>query len=80
MDAALSHPEMIAGDERVCTDVMRALGKKVFAKTGAEGGYALSLMEKGWGVAIKIEDGSGRALSPAVVETLSHWASPAGTN
>jgi len=71
MDAALSHPEMIAGDERVCTDVMRALGKKVFAKTGAEGGYALSLMEKGWGIAIKIEDGSGRALSPAVVETLS---------
>ncbi len=71
MDAALSHPEMIAGDERVCTDVMRALGKKVFAKTGAEGGYALSLMEKGWGVAIKIEDGSGRALSPAVIETLS---------
>jgi L-asparaginase II len=71
MDAALSHPEMIAGDERVCTDIMRALKKKVFAKTGAEGGYALSLMEKGWGVAIKIEDGSGRALSPAVIETLS---------
>jgi len=71
MDAALSHPEMIAGDERVCTDVMRALGRRVFAKTGAEGGYALSLMERGWGVAIKIEDGSGRALSPAVVETLS---------
>jgi L-asparaginase II len=71
MDAALSHPEMIAGDERVCTDIMRALEKKVFAKTGAEGGYALSLMEKGWGVAIKIEDGSNRALSPAVIETLS---------
>jgi len=71
MDAALSHPEMIAGDERVCTDIMRALKKKVFAKTGAEGGYALSLMEKGWGVAIKIEDGSNRALSPAVIETLS---------
>jgi L-asparaginase II len=71
MDAALSHPEMIAGDERVCTDIMRVLKKKVFAKTGAEGGYALGLMEKGWGVAIKIEDGSGRALSPAVIETLS---------
>jgi L-asparaginase II len=70
MDAVLSHPEMIAGDERVCTDIMRALEKKVFAKTGAEGGYALSLMEKGWGVAIKIEDGSGRALSPAVIEAL----------
>lgn len=71
MSAALAHPEMIAGDERVCTDIMRVLKKKVFAKTGAEGGYALSLMEKGWGVAIKIEDGSSRALSPAVIETLS---------
>lgn len=70
MEAALTYPEMIAGDERICTEVMRALGKKVFAKTGAEGGYALSLMEKGWGVAIKIEDGGGRALSPVVIETL----------
>jgi len=78
MDAALSHPEMIAGDERICTDIMRALGKKVFAKTGAEGGYALSLMEKGWGVAIKIEDGSSRALSPAVIETLSQLGTVTG--
>ena len=70
MDAALSHPEMIAGDERVCTDIMRALGRKVFAKTGAEGGYAMSFMEKGWGVAIKIADGSSRALNPVVMETL----------
>ena len=70
MDAILSHPEMIAGDERVCTDIMRVLGNKVFAKTGAEGGYAMSLMEKGWGVAIKIEDGNMRALYPVIVETL----------
>lgn len=70
MEATLSHPEMIAGDERLCTDIMRALGKKVFAKTGAEGGYALSLMEKGWGVAIKIEDGNNRALEPVIIETL----------
>jgi L-asparaginase II len=70
MDAILSHPEMIAGDERVCTDIMRALGKKVFAKTGAEGGYAMSLMEKGWGIAIKIEDGNNRAMNPVVIESL----------
>ena len=70
MEAALSHPEMIAGSERICTDIMRTLGKRVFAKTGAEGGYAMSLMEKGWGVGIKIEDGTNRALSPVIVETL----------
>lgn len=70
MEAVLSHPEMIAGDERVCTDIMRACGKRIFAKTGAEGGYAMSLMEEGLGVAIKIEDGSQRALYPVLVETL----------
>ncbi|MBW2221819.1 MAG: asparaginase [Deltaproteobacteria bacterium] len=70
MEAILSHPEMIAGDERICTDIMRALGKKVFAKTGAEGGYAMSLMEKGWGVAIKIEDGNNRAIQPVTIEAL----------
>jgi L-asparaginase II len=46
-------------------------GKRCSPRQGLRGGYALSLLEKGWGVAIKIEDGSGRALSPAVVETLS---------
>ena len=70
MDATLAHPEMIAGDERICTDIMRVLGKKVFAKTGAEGGYAMSLMEQGWGVAIKIEDGNNRAMHPVIIETL----------
>ena len=70
MEAALSNPEMIAGNERICTDIMLTLGKKVFAKTGAEGGYAMSLMEKGLGVGIKIEDGNNRALNPVVVEVL----------
>ena len=70
MEAVLSYPEMIAGDERICTDIMRTSGKRIFAKTGAEGGYAMSLMEKGWGVGIKIEDGNNRALYPVIVETL----------
>ena len=50
MEAVLSNPEMIAGNERICTDIMLTLGKKVFAKTGAEGGYAMSLWKKdgGW--------------------------------
>jgi L-asparaginase II len=70
MKAALAHPEMIAGDQRICTDIMRAVPGKVLAKTGAEGSYGLSLMGKGIGVAIKIEDGNTRALNPVVVEVL----------
>jgi L-asparaginase II len=71
MRAVLNHPEMIAGDERICTDVMRSLRKRVFAKTGADGGYALSIMDKGLGVAIKVEDGNNRALHSVVIETLN---------
>lgn len=70
MTAACSHPEMVAGDERICTDIMRIAGKSVFAKTGAEGGYALTLFDKGWGAALKIDDGNQRALGPAVIELL----------
>lgn len=70
MQAALAHPEMIAGDERLCTDLMRTLGDKVLAKTGAEGGYALTIFEKGWGLALSIEDGSPRAVAPVVIEAL----------
>jgi L-asparaginase II len=73
MKAVLDHPEMIAGDQRICTNVMRAVPKKVFAKTGAEGSYGLSLMDRGVGIAIKIEDGNPRALNPVVVEVLRQY-------
>jgi L-asparaginase II len=49
---------------------MQALPGMLFAKSGAEGGYGLSLMEGGLGVAFKIEDGSQRALNPTVVAIL----------
>jgi L-asparaginase II len=74
MAAILAHPKHIAGDGRLDTDVMLALPEAVFAKSGAEGGYALALKgggEGGLGIAIKIEDGQARALNPAVAEVLS---------
>ena len=70
MEAILAHPRHIAGDGRLETTVMQALPGKIFAKSGAEGGYGLSLMEGGLGVALKIEDGGHRALNPAVVAIL----------
>ena len=70
MEAILGHPRHIAGDGRLDTDVMVALPAKVFAKSGAEGGYALALAGRGLGVALKIEDGAARALSPTVVAVL----------
>lgn len=69
--ACLAHPRLIAGDGRICTDIMQALPGKVIAKTGAEGGYALSLVDSGLGVAIKVADGHARGLHPVVIETLA---------
>jgi len=70
MEAILAHPRHIAGDGRLDTEVMTALPGKAFAKSGAEGGYALALKEGGLGVALKIEDGGPRALNPTVVAVL----------
>jgi L-asparaginase II len=73
MQAIIDHPEMIAGDQRICTEVMRAAPGKVFAKTGAEGSYGLSLLERGIGIALKVEDGNPRALNPTVIEILRQY-------
>jgi L-asparaginase II len=68
--AVLGHPRHIAGDGRLETTVMEALPGRLFAKSGAEGGFALSLAEEGLGVAFKIEDGGQRALNPTVMAIL----------
>lgn len=70
MAACLAHPRHIAGDGRLETTIMQTLPGRVFAKTGAEGGFALALAKEGLGVALKIEDGASRALGPAIIEVL----------
>jgi L-asparaginase II len=69
--ACLAHPRLIAGDGRLCTDIMQALPGRVIAKTGAEGGYGLALTGAGLGVAIKVADGQARGLNPTAIETLN---------
>jgi L-asparaginase II len=70
MAACLAHPRLIAGDERLETILMDTLPGRLFAKTGAEGGFALALKDEGWGVAVKIEDGASRPLNPVIVHLL----------
>jgi len=68
--AILGHPRHIAGDGRLETAVMEAMPGRIFAKSGAEGGFAFSLTEAGLGVAFKIDDGGQRALNPTVLALL----------
>jgi len=73
VQAMRSHPEMIGGSTgRLETELMRLKPKTLLAKAGAEGYFALAISreEGGWGIAIKMEDGSSRGRNPVVIETL----------
>ncbi len=80
-EAILTHPRHIAGDGRLETIAMQALPGQLFAKSGSEGGYALSLIDGGLGMALKIEDGGTRAMNPSVVAVIEQMGlmSPAAS-
>jgi len=59
--ACFAHPEMVAGSGRYCTEVLRVLTGLGFVKTGAEGVACAALPTLGLGVALKCDDGAGRA-------------------
>jgi L-asparaginase II len=62
------HPFMVAGTGRLDTEVMRRAG--LICKGGAEGVLAVG-SPAGWGIAIKVSDGSSRATRPAAVAALA---------
>jgi L-asparaginase II len=62
-------PYLVAGRNRVCTAVMERV-PDVVVKIGAEGLICAGLVGRGLGVAIKVDDGSSRALDPALVRAL----------
>ena len=59
--AMKKHPDLVAGETRACTDLMRAMAGPTVVKTGAEGVFVAILPERGLGVAVKIQDGATRA-------------------
>jgi L-asparaginase II len=61
---------MIAGTHRVDTAIAQELGTRCLAKTGAEGVHGAVLPELGLGVALKIDDGAGRAAEVALIRIL----------
>ncbi len=69
LDAMAAAPLMVAGTGRICTDLMPIVGPGIVVKTGAEGLFCLALRDQGWGVAIKIADGTFRAL-PAITAAV----------
>ncbi len=69
------YPEMVAGEGRLDTDLMRATNRTLFSKGGAEGFHGIGVFardgQRAFGIAWKIGDGDGkRGGHPAVIEAL----------
>jgi L-asparaginase II len=69
-EAMTTHPEMVAGEGRICTELMRQAGGRLFAKVGAEGVYCVGVPGAELGIALKVEDGAARAVAPAILGVL----------
>ena len=69
-EAMMLHPELVAGENRACTRLMRAMGGRVAVKTGAEGYFTAILPDQKLGVAVKIVDGATRAAETAIAAIL----------
>jgi L-asparaginase II len=68
--AMAAYPELVAGEGRSCTELMRAMGGKVSIKTGAEAVFVAILPEQKLGIALKITDGATRASEAAIAALL----------
>jgi len=74
--AAVAHePFMAAGSERFDTQVIAALGERVYCKVGAEAVFCATFPERGLGMAIKIDDGNtARAAEVAMAAAIEVFA------
>ncbi len=66
-------PWHVAGSGRFCTEIMRLLGLRALVKTGAEGVFCAALPELGFGIAIKCDDGAGRAAEAIMAALIARF-------
>ena len=69
-EAMMAHPDLVAGEGRACTELMRACAEPVALKTGAEAFFVAILPARGMGVALKIIDGGTRGAECAIASIL----------
>lgn len=75
-DAATAHPHLVAGTDHLDTLVMTAFGGSLMQKGGAEGVQCGAIRDKGWGYALKIDDGNMLASQVLVANLLLRFADP----
>jgi len=68
--AMARHPELVAGEGKACTGLMRAMAGAAVVKTGADGVFTGILPDRGLGFALKVDDGAARASECAAAALL----------
>ena len=71
--AVAANPLTVAGRGRFDTEVMSLLGPRVFTKSGAEGVFCAALPETGLGLAVKADDGAGRAAQVMIAALIQRF-------
>ena len=64
---------MLSATGRFDYEMMQAFGARLFVKTGAEGVYCGALPDLGLGIAIKCDDGAGRAAELVMAALITRY-------
>nr|WP_314261421.1 asparaginase [uncultured Devosia sp.] len=75
-DAATRHPHLVAGTGHPDTLLMQAFKGRLMQKVGAEGVQCGAIRDKGWGYAIKCDDGHKEASQTMLAALLLKHADP----
>jgi len=76
--AMQTHPDLVAGEGRFDTELMRRSLNVLVSKGGSEGIQCIARVGEGLGLAIKVEDGAGRAKWAVALHLLRQldWLTP----
>jgi L-asparaginase II len=71
--AMAAHPFLVAGTGRFDTSAMELLPGRAITKTGAEGVFCAALPSLGLGLAVKADDGAGRAAEAMIAALIARF-------
>jgi L-asparaginase II len=70
VDSMRKYPEMVSGEGRLDLGLAIASKNNILVKAGGEALSCSGILDKGWGIAVKIADGGQKAIGPVVIEAL----------
>jgi L-asparaginase II len=70
VQAMVNHSFLVGGTDRFDSVLMEETDGRIVSKVGAEGVHSAVVLDRGIGIALKVEDGNSRAQYPALLHLL----------